>query len=222
MKDKKLEEQFNEYFDGVKVPENITEDAKKYVNKPAGLPRFVKTASIAASFLLCFVVAVALILNSPSPAAPESPDSPAANYYEENEIYYSSVNAYAASKLKPELRFIERLAFSDRADVKLKCADFENGETAFVLAEVVYVDGVRDDTEIYVEYTNGVFSPLKDYQKGEEIYYGGSTFRLTQEYDESGEPVSKVYAQKNGIKYYFSVTSSNTQSYQKYLKFIFG
>lgn len=219
MKDKKLEEQFNEYFDGVKVPENITEDAKKYVNKPARLPKFVKTASIAASFLLCTVAAIALILRAPSAAAPETP---AVSYYKESEVSYSAENAYAASELKPELKFVERLAFSNNADVKLKRADFENGETAFALAEVIYVDGVRDDTEIYVEYTSGVFSPLKDYSDGEEFYYGGMSYRLTQEFDESGEPVSKVYAQKNGIKYYLSVTSSNTQSYQKYLKFIFG
>ena len=54
MKDKKLEELFNGYFDGIDTPDtSITENAKKFVKKPSVLPRFAKIATVAASAALC-------------------------------------------------------------------------------------------------------------------------------------------------------------------------
>lgn len=240
MKDKKLEEQFNEYFDGAEIPENLAADAKKYVKKPVRTPNFIKYFSVAASFLLCCVVAIMLILYNSEAVSPDNAegpyygdtDAPASpsetdqatgqHYYSADELTVSTVSAYSVSKLKPELRFIERLALSNKAEVAAYTAEFYGGQTAFIKAEITYVDGVRDETEIFIEYASGVYEPLKDYNYGERFYYNGLTFYLTSEIAENGEPVSKVYTVKDGVKYYFNVTSSDKDSYKKYLQLILG
>ena len=249
MKDKKLEQQFNEYFDGIEVPANLAEDAKKFVKKPeksSVLPRFLKIASVAASFIVCFAVIFALVLrfnppvgetnkgdgtaseDSNRPVPPSSGDNgadePSASdpaYYGTDDITFAYTDPYTISGGKTPLKFIEALALADNAYVTAQTATFEDGSEAFAYAEVTLISGVRDETKIYVEFTDGVYEELKAYREGEKINYGGITFYLTQETDDYGEPVSKVFTQKGGVKYYFAVTSSDTQSYIKYLQLIY-
>ena len=77
MKDEKLEKQFEEYFKGASLPSGITDDAKKHVKaKRPALPRFVKFASVAASFIIVFVTSVVLTLKFTS--SPDAPDAPPA------------------------------------------------------------------------------------------------------------------------------------------------
>lgn len=245
MKDKKLEEQFNEYFEGAEIPEGLAKDAKKYVKKPVRLPNFLKYFSVAASFLLCIVVAIMLIMrgpekvtppdsadipsisdNNPSEPSEGQPQSPAqpeiVNYYSASDLTVNGVSAYSLSQNKPELKFLSRLALTKNADVTAYTAEFDGGQTAFIRAEITLVDGGRDETEMFIEYAEDVYEPLKDYHTGKRLYYGNKEFYITSETAENGEPVSKVYTQKDGVKYYFSVTSSNIESYKKYLKLIFG
>ena len=65
MKDNRLEKEFDEYFKGVSQSNDITADAKKFV-KPRRkiMPKFLKFASIAASFVLVFAVALTFILKN--------------------------------------------------------------------------------------------------------------------------------------------------------------
>ena len=65
MKDKKLEEEFDEYFKGVNISADITADAKKSVKAKRNImPKIVKFASIAASIVLVFAVSLAVILRT--------------------------------------------------------------------------------------------------------------------------------------------------------------
>ena len=65
MKDDRLEKEFDEYFKGVNISDNITADAKKSVkNKRSMMPKMVKFLSIAASIVLVFAVSLAVILRT--------------------------------------------------------------------------------------------------------------------------------------------------------------
>ena len=88
MKDNRLEEEFDEYFKGVNISDDITADAKKFVTpKRKIMPKFVKFASIAASIVLVFAVSLTVILktdfNNASPGndssvgdnSPSAPDN---------------------------------------------------------------------------------------------------------------------------------------------------
>ena len=65
MKDDRLEKEFEEYFKGVNIPDDITGDAKKSVKPRRKIsPKFVKFASIAASIVLVFAVSLTVILKT--------------------------------------------------------------------------------------------------------------------------------------------------------------
>ena len=91
MKDDRLEKQFEEYFKGVNISDDITADAKASVSpRRRIMPKIVKFASIAASIVLVFAVAISIIFRNDfnkgssvgnssgdsSPSAPESPSEP--------------------------------------------------------------------------------------------------------------------------------------------------
>ena len=65
MKDNRLEKEFDEYFKGVNIRDDITADAKKSVQyKRKSLPGIAKYLSIAASIVLVFAVSLAVIFNT--------------------------------------------------------------------------------------------------------------------------------------------------------------
>lgn len=229
MKDKRLEEQFKGYFEGVEIPElpnNIVADAKKSVKRRDGtLARFAKIASIAASFVLVFAVAAVLIARTDfSVVQPDggnhggaSGAPPTASTYAVSELRFDEENAYTLSKVDKKLQFIENLAYKPNAEVKgAYTSHFANEERAFAYAEVTLISGVRYDAQIFVEYTEQTFEPLKDYADGTTGTYRGVSYRLNNEdIAENGEPVNKLYIERGGVKYYFTVQSSDKNSYMK-------
>ena len=228
MKDKRLEEQFKGYFDGVEIPElpnNIVADAKKSVKRrDTRLPRFAKIASIAASFVLVFAVAAVLIARADfSVVQPDSPNqggaagAPSASTYTASELRFDEENAYTLSKVDKSLTFIENLAYKSNAEVTgAYTSHFANEETAFAYAEVTLISGARYDAQIFVEYTEQTFEPLKDYANYSAGTYRGVSYRLNNdELADNGEPVNKLYIETNGVKYYFTVQSSDKNSYKK-------
>ena len=236
MKDKRLEEQFKGYFDGVEIPElpnNIVADAKKSVKRrDTRLPRFAKIASIAASFVLVFAVAAVLIARTDfSAMQPDGGDqagssgvpSTASTYGDTALLDPIEKDAYTLSTdVDKGLKFIKTLAYKPNADVKqLKTYCFtESGEIAHTYAEVTLIAGARYDADIYVEYAEQTYEPLKDYADGTAGTYHGIKYRLTKETAENGEPVNKLFAVQNGVKYYFYVQSSDENSYIKFLEIL--
>ena len=65
MKDNRLEKEFEEYFKGVNISNDITADAKQSVGRKRKImPKILKFASIAASIVLVFAVSLTVILKS--------------------------------------------------------------------------------------------------------------------------------------------------------------
>lgn len=231
MKDKRLEEQFKEYFNGVDIPElpnNIVADAKKSVKRrDTRLPRFAKIASIAASFVLVFAVAAVLIARTdfsvilPDGAQGGSSGKPSTDstYGDTALLEPKQIDAYSLASVDTNLKFIENLAYSPGADVEtVETSQFKNGKTAFTYAKVTIISGARYDADIYVEYAEQTYEPLKTYANGKTGTYRGLKYRLTREIsEETGEPVNKLYVEKGGVKYYFNVQSSDENSYIKCL-----
>lgn len=243
MKDDRLEKEFEEYFKGINTPDDITGGAKKYVKpKNSFMPKFVKLASIAASFVLVFAVALTIVLksdfNSPSEGnhsfgndnadsntAPPASDSPAEvyYYYSDSDLSLNEANAYSISSLDKSLKFIESLAIADNASVNKCEAAYKDNKLALVKADVSLTSGLnRDETKIFVEFTDRqtVHSGLAGYYDGYTHYYRGAKYYLTEGVAENGEPEFKLHVNYNGVKYYFNVTSSDTRAYEKYLNLI--
>lgn len=233
MKDKRLEEQFRGYFEGVEIPElpnNIVADAKKSVKRrDTRLPRFAKIASIAASFVLVFAVAAVLIARADfSVVLPDGAhggstgSSPSASTYGDNALLEpKQIDAYTLSSVDNNLKFIENLAYRTNADVEtVETSQFKDGKTAFTYAKVTLISGARYDAEIYVEYAEQTYEPLKSYTEGASGNYRGLKYKLTKETAENGEPVNKLLVEKDGVKYYFYVQSSDENSYTKCLELL--
>lgn len=231
MKDKKLEEQFNEYFGGVELPEDIAADAVKQVKaqkRHSAASRIIKYCSIAAAVILCCTVTLVGLARSgifkqddEASAPPAVGGTPSYTYYGDGELTYKALNPYAASGVHPSLEFLENLALYNNAYVKADECSFDGGERALIKADVTYVDGARYDAEIYIEFTDKRYSPVSGYAEGTQGYYRGHEYFLTQETAENGEPVNKLYFEKDGLKYYLYVESSDSEAYLKYLYFIF-
>lgn len=241
MKDKKLEQEFDEYFKGVKTPDHITGDAKRFVEpKKKVMPKFLKFASIAASFVLVFAVAITVILKtdigktpSDTPVAdgsqqlpngvPTPPEDNGFKFYTDADLDTQAADAYTASSLHSSLRFIEKFAVASNASVENLKAGYKNGKLALVQADASIINGLsRDETKIFVEFTEDdlIYSGLDGYYDGEKMYYYGVEYYLTKRTAENGEPEFKLHIIYNGVKYYFLVQSSDRKAYQKYLNII--
>lgn len=233
MKDKKLEQEFEEYFKGIKTPDNITGDAKKHVKpKQNFLPKFVKFASIAASFVLVFAVALTVILkvdfnkkddDLANSSAPTVPDDNGFKFYTDADLTSEYANAYSLSSIDRSLKFIENFALSSNASVKECKASYNGGKLALATAEITVLNGLsRDETKVYVEFTdeNYIYDPLADYYDGNKGLYRGAEYYLTKGTAENGEPQFKLHVSYRGVKYYFDVTSSDKNAYERYLNLI--
>lgn len=230
MKDEKLEKQFEEYFKGVKTPDDITDDAKKYIaRKRAVMPKIVKFASIAASFVLVFAAAIALIMRnnalSPAPDNAGTPQAPSASVatYGDGELDFKDADAYTVNKLNRSLSFVRTLAIANNADVSGLQTAYRQNELTLVKADLSLINGLsRHDTKVYVEFTSDdlVYDELLDFNDGGQYSYRGIDYYLTRTVAENGEPETKLSFSYNGAKYYFDVTSADRAAHLSYLKMI--
>lgn len=227
MKDDKLEKEFGEYFKNVNTPDNITGDAKKYVKpKNAFLPKFVKFASVAASFALVFAVAVTLFIRSyKKPSDETETPLPDAQYtvYTDKELTTETASAYSISQIDKSLKFIENFAIASNANVSLCEVKYNGGKLALAVADINVIDGfTRDETRIYVEFTEEkvIYDGLTQYFDGEIKNYLGAEYYLTESVADNGEPNFKLHVNYAGLKYYFDVTSSDETAYIRYLDLV--
>ena len=248
MKDDRLEKKFDEYFEGVNIPNDIVADAKAEIKqKRQIMPKIMKFASIAASIVLVFAVAIAVMIrtdfngilpdngmasggnSSSTPPdddkegdAPPS-DAPSFELYTDSDLVQSVQNAYSISSLNSSLKFIENFAYAYNANVETCNAGYIDGNLALVTAEVSILSGLnRDETTVFVEFTDErqIYYALADYYDGKIYNYRGAQYYLTATTAQNGEPEYKLHVSYNGVKYYFSVQSSDTKSYEKYLKLV--
>ena len=223
MKDWELEKVFNGYFEGIDTPDNLTQDAKKHVKKRSAiLPAFAKYASIAASFVAVVAVGAVLVSRANLFGANNATRPPELLTYTDGQLTKNSANVYTLTEIDSSLKFIQDLALIKNASVNnVERAAFEDSATAHVYAEISLVTDTRYDAEIYVEFTEYTYAPLVEYTQGESGYYCGINYKLVCTTDEnSGELVTMLYARKENIKYYFTVLSSDSDSYIKFLQMI--
>ena len=241
MKDNDLEKQFDEYFKGVNISNDIVADAKKPVeHKRKAMPRIVRFASIAASIVLVFAVALTVILKTDfnkvapgnsvgdSGASGDSTGSPdvsegdasLVSYYTDSDLEKSDANANSISKLNSSLKIIENFAMASNANVESCKAAYKDDKLALVIAKVNILNGLnRDETTVFVEFTekNTVYGELADYYEPSVRYFDGNEYYLTQTVGENGEPEFRLHISYGGVKYYFNVHSSDKYAYEKYL-----
>ena len=243
MKDDRLEKEFEKYFDGVNISDDILADAKASVKpKRKTMPKIVKYISIAASIVLGFTVAVTVMLrtgfietapnngtldggNSSSPAPGDGEGNNNLFIYTDSDLVQSYQSAYSVSSLNSSLKFIEDFAYAYNATVETCQAGYLDEKLALVTAEVSILNGLsRDETTVFVEFTdaNQIYNGLADYYDGKVYRYYGAQYYLTKTTAQNGEPEYKLYISYRGIKYYFSVRSSDYYAYEKYLDLVIG
>ena len=244
MKDERLEKEFEKYFDGVNISDDILADAKASVKpKRKTMPKIIKYVSIAASIVLSFTVAIAVMFksgfietapnngtlnggnsSSPTPGDGESGDSSFV-LYTDSDLVQSYQSAYSISSINSSLKFIENFAYAYNATVETCQAGYLDEKLALVTAEVSVLNGLyRDETTVYVEFTdaNRIYNGLADYYDGKVYRYYGAQYYLTKTTAQNGEPEYKLHISYRGVKYYFSVHSSDYSAYEKYLDLVIG
>lgn len=243
MKDDRLEKEFDEYFKGLNIQSDIIADAKATVKpKREILPKIMKFVSIAASGVLVFAVALTVMVKtgfngvfqgnnvSGAGSAPDTHpgdggdnDAPRFELYTDSDLVQSNQNAYSISALNSSLKFIENLAYAYNSSVESCTAGYKDGKLALVTAEVSILSGLnRDDTTVFVEFTDEklIYNGLADYYDGNLFNYYGAQYYLTSTTAENGEPEYKLHISYSGVKYYFSVRSTDIYACKKYLNLV--
>ncbi len=224
MKDKQLENAFGEYFDGVeKAPSSITADAKKQLNLQRKRNRVLtRAAAVAASVIAVCAGAGLIISYSAANSYPPSSDAQI-EYYELSALSPEVADCYSASSFNPALSFIERLAHGRNSAVNSCTAYYDgDGGLALLKAEVFYTEGLyRHDATVYAEFTDefSVCDIFKDFEKSVNIGYGYLSYKFYSSEDD-GEYVGNAATRAGGVKFYFSVKSSNEQAYLTYLNML--
>lgn len=223
MDDKRLQTEFDGYFKGASLPENMTADAKAQVKPRKRDIRkwFLRLAPVAAA--LVFIVA-ALVTNRFSPSGNDQGADPNASanysYYTIEALTDRYIDPYSAADIKG-LEFAPKLANKPNSDINLT-AFYENDNITLAKAEISFLhNGYRHDAVMYVEYTDKYYcyEELRDYLTGNERYYRGYNYVLNKAYDE-GEDVYMVYFSTGGVKYYLSVMTSERDGYTIYFDFL--
>lgn len=219
MDDKRLQTEFDEYFKGAQLPENITADAKAQVKQRKGqsLKWFFRLAPVAAAFAIIIAVTIVFYGRFNAPAdGPEGAEPPAYSYYSASSLTAENINPYESA---PQgLEFIGNLIEKRNSSVEV-CAYYSDGELTLAQADVSLLQGgYRYDATIFVEYTDEYccYEELQDYLSGETINRAGRSYILNTDYDE-GEKVYKVYFKNGNIKYYLYVMTAAENGYLKIL-----
>lgn len=234
-----MQTEFDEYFEGVELPQNLTADAKAQV-KPrknrAGLKWFLRLAPVAVAIALV-IAAAAMFFPSFSAGGNMSGAAPGGNqsagesnpgegpgegdnpFYSLAELKASRENPYSSSLAG--MGFAKTLALASNAAVELT-AYYGDGKIRVARADISLVNGqYRHDAVIYAEYADGnmQLGDFIDYTYGAERYFRGQRYNVTADYD-GGEEIYKIYIAAGGIKYYLSVETSESDGYLLYLQLL--
>lgn len=213
MSDKKLQREFDEYFEGTNLPEDITADAKARLRQKKRGGFFKWLVPVALAVVLVSVGFIAAYMdfsaNFQTGNGGNSANSPQYTYYSSSSLSESPIDPYSAGEIKG-LTFAEKLAKSGNASVRLTGFEDENGlKYALASASMIH-GGYRYDAVIYAEYTEEYLclEELKDYLSGSERILCGRVCIFSASYD-NGENVYKIYFRSGGVKYYLSVITSD-------------
>ncbi len=231
MDDKRLQNEFDGYFRGAELPENLTADAKAQIKprkKRGSVKWFLRLTPVAA--LLVAVVTAATVLSPRylpggntvggdgsfgDHSAGSTPPGAGYEYYSLSELAERDVDPYET--VTRGLEFARTFAFAKNADVSV--TEYSKNDTVRIArADVALVNnGFRHDAVIYAEYTDGDARcrNLLEYADGEENYYRGTEYILNTEYD-NGENVYKLFIDAGTVKYYLRIKTSQSLGYTYY------
>lgn len=217
MDDKRLQSEFDSYFKGAQLPDNMTADAKAQVKprKRESLKWIFRLAPVAAAFVVIVAISIGLYSNFNSENYPAQ-----SNTYYIASLNSGQIDPYSAGKIEG-LEFAARLAYTSNANVYVTA--YYDDDTMYIAeAEITLLhNGYRHDTVLYAEFTDDDLycEELKDFREGSHRYYRGYDYILNTSYDE-GENVYTVYLNTGKVKYYLSVMTAEEYGYEIYLKFL--
>ena len=229
MDDKRLQSEFDGYFEGADLPKNLTADAKAQVKPRKREIRkwFLRLAPVAAAFVLIVAISIAYATRPSPPSDPDNFGADNVNTPEPQYSYYTAeglteqyIDPYSAKDFKG-LEFAQNLAYMANSDIYLT-AFYDNDTMVMAQAEISLLhNGYRHDAVVFAEYTDKYhcFEELKNYHTGEMRYYRGYDYVYTKTYAD-GEPVYMIYMYKDGVKYYLNVTTTEPNGYQIFLDFL--
>lgn len=238
---KDLRQQFDSYFEGTEVPEGLAEDAKKYVKQRSHTRRgWLKPLCAAAcALLVCSVAGISYFVDNISSSTGGDPsgddtvvggDSSNLPNDENDETFdrytlasltANAADPYTASAANGKLKLVENFAYASNCSVnQFLLYQSGEGDTLLASADVSLKGGFfRYDFTMYLELTNAYCDELQSYTAGEESYYQGLSYRYSVEL-ENGEYRTDVYTSDDGVKYYFTLTTSDSEGYRALLSLI--
>ncbi|MDE6373526.1 MAG: hypothetical protein K2L72_03415, partial [Clostridia bacterium] len=224
-KDKDLERAFDEYFDAGKAPDlSVTDGAKNLIRHPKRISAPIRRALIAAACAASVFVSGAglyffpatvgniadVIIGDNQAGSVQPPSVSVIEYYGAENLSESAIDVFADGA-PAGLDFVKKLEFAKNYSVNSVNGYSADGDLAYVKAEFsAVVNAARHDAVVYAEYTetNSVCEIFEEYYDGERSYYGGYGY-LCFYTEENGEPVRKLTLERDGVKYYVSVTSTD-------------
>lgn len=235
-KDNNLERAFDEYFEAGKAPDkSVTDGAKNLIRQRGRLSTPMRRTLIAAACAASVFVSGAGLYFFPATVGniadaingfnhankPAPPSVSVIEYYGAEGLSESAVDVFADGA-PAGLDFVKKLEFATNYSVNSVNGYSSEGNLAYVKAEFsAVVNASRHDTVVYAEYTekNSVCEIFEEYYDGKQSYYRGYGY-LSFETEENGEPVKKLTLERDGVKYYVSVTSSDAYAYYVWLDLI--
>lgn len=215
-KDKELEREFREYFDGAAKPHCDLAEAKRAISqerraeKPRNKGVIAAVISACASAACVLVIAVALLPSFIGRGNTQAPsiNDPAAVVYSLSETTPRTVNASDlrkdyADEIKPFTSFEQ----ASNASCAYALVERE-GEPVLIRAELSYTGSMKFEATVYIDVTNGacVASELEDYRALPNQKYGVRYETVTD--GETGSYVSRAF-REGAADYYIAMISDS-------------
>lgn len=212
-KDRELEREFREYFDGTEAPRCDLSHAKRALAAPEKKPRrwiaavISACATAAAAFLLCCIL------------IPYSARQARTFTLEDTEHRAVSV-AEVKENYNKETRALTRFERAENAVCSYTAVE-RKGETVLLRADLSYYSPrVRFDATVYIDVSAGKYD-IGDFDEYSELAHKSGGILYESETDgATGSIFSRVYAEGDKTAYYISMLSDQPQALDFLLRYL--
>lgn len=213
-KDRELEREFREYFDGMEAPRCDLSEAKRALSAPKRKPRkwiaaVVSACASAAVFLLCCILIPFSVRQSRTFTLADTT---------RQAVSAEAVRAEYGSEIKPFVNF-ER---ADNASCRYSLVE-RKGKTVFVQADIsFYSPQVRFNATAYIDVSAGMYR-VKDFDEYSDFNRKANGFLYdTAIEEETGSRLSRIYGKGKGRNpdYYIAMLSDQPQALDYLLDYL--